>query len=299
MRWPEGRPTLGWYGDGRGERASVLAYGAELAFRAEGERRCVGVWRGGRRVPCPTAEVLAGRTTRAQCAECARLDRARSVAADTMADDPRPYSVYLAYFGPGLLKVGITGVARGSVRLLEQGAVAFTWLGRGPLMAARRAEELLRSALGVPDRIPYARKRAVRAVLPPVGVRAAELAGLHARAVALADWPEALERMPLEVVDHAEVFGLRPGEAVTAVVEELVEGGVVAGRLVAAAGPDLHLAVGGEDGGVVAVDSRLLSGWRLVGVGADAGTGAGAEGVLGTTVPVRPLVAPVVQDGLF
>ncbi|GAA4967464.1 hypothetical protein GCM10023238_39210 [Streptomyces heliomycini] len=52
-------------------------------------------------------------------------------------------------------------------------------------MAARRTEELLRAALRVPDRIPYADKRAVRAVLPAgEGGPAAEIAGLHARAVA-------------------------------------------------------------------------------------------------------------------
>ncbi|MFD6726323.1 DUF2797 domain-containing protein, partial [Streptomyces sp. NPDC060131] len=107
--------------------------------------------------------------------------------------DPRPYRVYLAWFGPGLVKVGITAYERGSARLLEQGAVCFSWLGCGPLMAARRTEELLRAALGVPDRIPYAHKRAVRAALPESEVeRAAEIAGLHARAVALGGWPEAL-----------------------------------------------------------------------------------------------------------
>ncbi|WP_146058778.1 DUF2797 domain-containing protein, partial [Streptomyces sp. FM008] len=72
-------------------------------------------------------------STRAQCEGCARLDRARSVAADTMADDPRAYAVYLAWFGPGMVKVGITREDRGAARLLEQGAVAFAWLGRGPL----------------------------------------------------------------------------------------------------------------------------------------------------------------------
>src|SRR5690606_41839281 len=110
----------------------------------------------------------------------ARLDRAHSVAADTLADDPRPYRVYLAWFGPGMVKVGITAAARGPVRLLEQGAVCFSWLGTGPLMAARRTEELLRAALRVPDRIPYADKRAVRAVLPAgEGGRAAELAAVR------------------------------------------------------------------------------------------------------------------------
>ncbi len=88
------------------------------------------VW-GARGNACPVRAVVSGRSAGARCEECARLDRAHSVAADTMADDPRPYRVYLAWFGPGMVKVGITGAARGSARLLEQGAVVFSWLGRG------------------------------------------------------------------------------------------------------------------------------------------------------------------------
>jgi hypothetical protein len=230
--------------------------------------------------------VVSGRSTGARCEECARLDRAHSVAADTVADDPRPYHVYLAWFGPGMVKVGITAVERGPARLLEQGAVSFSWLGRGPLMAARRAEELLRAALRVPDRIPYADKRAVRAVLTPAGERAAELAELHARAVALDGWPESLERAPFRAVDHSGVFGLEGPTRVDGVVRELVAGGVVSGELLAAAGPDLHLAAGRR---AVVLDTRLMTGWELT-----AATGRGEM-----TVPIREMDDSGVQDGLF
>jgi hypothetical protein len=212
------------------------------------------------------------------------------VAADTIADDPRPYHVYLAWFGPGMVKVGITAVERGSARLLEQGAVCFSWLGRGPLMAARRAEEVLRAALGVPDRIPYADKRVVRATLPTADERAAEVGELHARAVALGGWPESLERMPCRVVDHAEVFGLGGLPGVDGVVTELVAGGAVGGEVIAVAGPDLHLAAGR---GVLVLDTRLMTGWELTAV-----EGMGDGGVL--ALPVKELKGSKgTQDGLF
>lgn len=249
---------------------------------------------------------MSGRSTQARCGECARLDRAHSVAADTHLDDPRTYRVYLAWFGSGMVKVGITAEERGSARLLEQGAVAFGWLGRGPLMAARRCEELLRAALGVPDRIAYAEKRAVRAALPGMAERAAGVAELHARAVALPGWPESLERLDGEVVDHAEAFGLARLVPASGVVVELVDGGVVGGRVVAAAGPDLHLEVAGA--GIVVLDTRLMTGWGLTAVGAGLGSegsegGEGSEGSgagLGVTVPVRAVPRPGgVQDQLF
>ncbi|MER5363051.1 DUF2797 domain-containing protein [Streptomyces sp. NPDC002785] len=286
LRWPhaQGAPVLGWRRGGA-VRVSVLAYGTELGFRAVGERCCVGA----RGNVCPVGAVVPGRSTGARCPECARLDRAHSVAADTIADDPRTYRVYLAWFGPGMVKVGITAEEREAARLREQGAVVFSWLGRGPLMAARRTEELLRSALGVPDRIPYARKRAVRAVLPGVAERHAEVAQLYGRAVALegAGWPQSLERLPFEAVDHAGVFGLDGAVEVAWAVTELTDGGVVAGRLVAAAGPDLHLETVTD--GVVVLDTRLMTGWELAGADARAGVG----------VPVADIGAGGVQGGLF
>ncbi|MCA1273935.1 DUF2797 domain-containing protein [Streptomyces sp. 7G] len=323
VRWPREVPELGW-SRGGDRRVSVLAYGAGLGFRAVGERH----WGGSRGNVCPLGAVVLGRSTGGRCAECARLDRAHSVAADTMADDPRTYRVYLAWFGPGMVKVGITGEERGAARLREQGAVAFSWLGRGPLMAARRTEEVLRAALGVPDRIPYAKKRAVRGQLPGPEERAGAVAELYARAAALEGrgWPESLERLPLEVVDQVGVFGLdrapdadadadadadpapgrsvreggtAPGRSVresapapVRAVRELVDGGVVAGRLVAAAGPDLHLAV--ADGGVVVLDTRLITGWDLTAV-------TRATGVTGSDVrvPLIDIGGGGVQGGLF
>ncbi|MCY0944668.1 DUF2797 domain-containing protein [Streptomyces antarcticus] len=287
IRWSAGQPAVGWYGEGRGTRESVLAYGQRLAFVACGERRCLGVWRAGKRTPCPTGAGVPARTGSAQCPECARLDRSFSVAADTNAADPRTYRVYLAWFGPGLVKVGITAEERGSARLLEQGAVAWAWLGRGPLMAARRTEELLRAALGVPDRIAYARKRAVRAQLPPAPERALEVAELHARAAALRGWPDSLERVRCEVVDHAVAFGLADLPVPARVVTAMVAGGAVAGALAGAAGPDLHLADG------LVVDTRLLAGWELA-----VPAGEAVTVVPSAEVPfaVRPAAE---QDGLF
>lgn len=278
LSWADGeRPALVW---DRGD-VSPLVVGRRVGFRAVGRRECVGA----RGNPCPVAAAVPGRGTQARCADCARLDRAHSVAADTIADDPRTYRVYLAWFGSGLVKVGITREERGPARLLEQGAVAFAWLGRGPLMAARRAEELLRVALGVPDRISYARKRAVRADLPGAEERRQELEALHGFALALEGWPESLERVRASVVDHGEAFGVErlAGDAGSAVTE-LADGGVVLGNLVAVAGPDVYL----DDGGrLIVLDSRLLRGWRLEGAGEAART----------SVPVREI--PVVQGGLF
>ncbi|MFI6344986.1 DUF2797 domain-containing protein [Streptomyces sp. NPDC050560] len=274
------------------EPALPLAPGCVLALRTTGPRRCLGVQRAGRHTPCPGERAVPAHLTRAQCEECARVDRAHSVAADTAPADPRTYRVYLAWFGPGMVKSGITAAERERLRLLEQGAVAFTWLGQGPLMAARRTEELLRSALGVPDRVPYADKRAARSRLPSAAERAAELTALHTAAAALLPGgAEALDWLPAKVVDQAEDFGLAGLPPANALLTGLVPGAALGGTLLAVAGPDLYLRQ--SDGRVLIADGRLLAGWPFTASAAPGGARTDAV----TDAPVREL--PAEQPALF
>lgn len=284
-RWSASGPALVWRHPRHGERLSPLPPGRPLAFTTGEARRCVGVRRGGLHTPCPAGAAISESAVSAQCPECARLDRAHSVAADTIADDPRPYDLYLAWFAPGLIKVGITAAERQGVRLLEQAALSSALLGRGPLMAARRAEAVLGAALAVPDRFPYAAKRAARHPVPPRDRRTAELGGTHARALALPGLPESLTRHPFAPEHHDATYHLdriRPGQAVV----ELAPGRTVAGRVAAVAGPDVYLDA--ADGRPLLLDARRLAGWPLT----------AADPAAATTATVRSGAAGP-QDALF
>jgi len=263
LRWRDGGPVWGWRHPERGERVSPLRVGGELSFAVApaAVRTCGGVWRAGRWTACPYDAALPHDARRDQCARCAAMDRSFSVAADTMADDPRPYAVYLAYFAPGLHKVGITGVARGSARLLEQAAVCFTFLGEGPLMTARRTESVLGSALRIRDRVPDTAKRAARDSLPDAAERSAELRGLYEEVTALQDrLPDSLRLRPFAAVDHAALFGLTGSAPPTEEVAALTPGSSLAGTVRATVGHDLHLET---PGAVLLLDTRLTAGWPL------------------------------------
>ncbi|WP_328911868.1 MULTISPECIES: DUF2797 domain-containing protein [unclassified Streptomyces] len=283
LRWREEGARWTWWHPGHGVRASPVRVGdaLTLAVGAEAVRRCVGVWRAGRWTACPYGAELRPEARRDQCEGCAALDRASSVAADTRADDPRPYAVYLAYFGPGLHKVGITAVARGRARLLEQAAVCFAFLGEGPLMTARRTEAVLGAALRIPDRVTDAAKRAARYDLPPAAERAAEVRSLHAEVTdRQARLPESLRLRPFAVVDHADLFGLAgqppaPAAAVTA----LPPGCALTGTVVAVAGHDVHVVT--PEGAHLLLDARLAAGWTLQRAPGQASFGP-------PTAPLRP-----------
>ncbi|MDF9811877.1 hypothetical protein M2266_001108 [Streptomyces sp. SPB162] len=264
LRWKGGpaswEPCWQWSHPRYGERSSPVPVSGPLALAVgpDAVRRCTGVRRAGRHLVCPRAAELGPTARRDLCDDCAALDRLSSVAADTMADDPRPYSVYLAYFGTGLTKVGITAAERGAARLVEQAAVCFSFLGRGPLMAARRTEASLGAALGIPDRVSAGAKRTARWALPPAGERAAEL---RARYEAVTGLPDTLERVPYALVDHAALFGLEPNPPrPVARITALAPGTSVTGTVRAVAGGDLYL---DTPDGCLLLDSRLVSGWPL------------------------------------
>lgn len=105
-----------------------LGYTIALQFHIE-TRFCVG-WRDiatGECFPCPDAHTIEGKYE--QCATCqARTGfnpafyHASSVSPQQEARNQEPHILYLAHFGAGTVKVGISHAKRGNGRLLEQGA---------------------------------------------------------------------------------------------------------------------------------------------------------------------------------
>nr|WP_236655455.1 DUF2797 domain-containing protein [Streptacidiphilus carbonis] len=246
------------------------------------------MWRSGSRRDCPMSAPVVPTVRTAQCPPCQAADRADSIAADTRLHDPRPFAVYLAHHGCAV-KVGITAVERGDARLLEQGALASTVISTGTLTAARRAESLLGTALGLPDRMSAARKRLARARPGTAAERAADLFATAQRAGELA-WPQGQDRREPQVRDHAAAYdlpadGLRPDAALL----PLAPGDVISGRIACRIGTDIYL---DTVSGLVLLDTRLLAGWALGRAEPDTAPTAALESL-------APLGHQEEQDALF
>lgn len=257
--WAEAGAALEWLSPAGDVRASAVDLGARLSLVVGPDRRCTGLRWDGRRVPCTARAPIDAGAKSGQCDSCAAIARTRSVATDTVLDDPREFGVYLAHHG-SVVKAGITATERGPARLLEQGALSSMILSAGTLLSARRCEALLTTALGVPQQVHTARKRGARLAPGTASARAAELVAVAEQAAGL-DWPPGQTRTAGGPVDHTPAYGLPDGGvAAEQEIDPLQTGATINGEIVCRIGRDLYLST---PGGIVLLDTGLLQGWAL------------------------------------
>ncbi|MFD7308535.1 DUF2797 domain-containing protein [Promicromonospora sp. NPDC059942] len=306
LTWADGAAALEWLSPAGVTLRSALDVGARLGLRVGADRRCLGLWWDGRRVPCVAGARIDAAAKSGQCESCAAIARTRSVATDTALDDPREFRVYLAHHG-SVIKAGITASARGPARLLEQGALSSLFLSAGTLVSARRCEALLTAALGLPQQVHTARKRAARWAPGTTASRAAELSAVVGKAAGL-DWPPGQAWAPTSALDHTSTYGLPEGGLAPArQLDPLRPGTTVTGEVMCRIGRDVYLSAQGgataggaasgpaTAGGVLLVDTGLLEGWDLI----------RADPSVPGTASASPVSAPggagsgVEQDALF
>ncbi|MFI6848323.1 DUF2797 domain-containing protein [Kitasatospora sp. NBC_00085] len=293
LHWQDGRPVLSAV-NGRRVHERAVVPGTSVGWLLAGPRRCTGAWLAGatERTPCPHHAVIEPDGGAVQCPACQSVDRGLALARDQILDDGRTYRLYLAWFGEGLLKVGLTAEQRGTNRLLEQGALAWTFAARGPLPAVRRAE-LTVAASGLARERFTGKAKAEhwwrhgdtaqrREILADARTRAHHLLDGHAVEL-LADHP---------VTDHVDLYGLADGApAAYGQIDSLAPGAVVAGTLRSPIGRYLLLDQPG-DAEPLLLDTRLLTGWTLT----------PAPGRPASGLTVRPRVRPQeadTQEALF
>ncbi|MGW4897353.1 DUF2797 domain-containing protein [Kitasatospora sp. NPDC004240] len=295
LHWKQGRPLLAAV-NGRRTHERVVAAGTSVAWRLGGPRRCTGAWLVGatERTPCPHHAAIDPAGGAVQCPACQSVDRGLALARDQILDDGRTYHLYLAWFGEGMLKVGLTAEQRGDSRLLEQGALAYTLAARGPLPAVRRAELTLSSSGLARERF-KSRAKTEGWWRPPVaGEHRATLTAARERAHRLLHEHHGLDLPAAHpVVEHLELFGLTRGAPESyQEITELAEGAVIAGTLRAPIGRHLLLDHPGQPEPLL-LDTRRLTGWTLT-----AAAGEVAPAGLGL-VPRRRPAEPDVQGELF
>lgn len=290
VTWADGRASLRFTSPEGVDEHVPLALGDRVSWRLPGVRRCIGVWIPStrRQVGCPHERVLPTARTAAQCDPCERTDPGKALARGQALDDPRPFRLYLAYFGPGLVKVGLTAVDRGRNRLTEQAALAYTWLASGPLRPIRRAELAASATKLATERLRHRTK--TRGRWHPAYDAVTELREVHRGLAEIVSGAEELTVEPFAVTDLRDAYGLtgtgRPEREVT----DIEYDACLTGVLRCLAGRD---AVLDTDHGTLLVDLRLLAGRTILD-----GEGAPTDGVDMSLLDLGRQPVPE-QDTLF
>lgn len=299
VSWRGGRPSLTLTDAGGRELSHPLRRGEPFGLRVTGPRRCVGLWRGNLR-SCPFDALIAATGSGSQCEACAAADPGRALARDATVDD-RDFRLYLATFGADALKVGISALERGDERLLEQGALAFTWLAQGPHRVIRAAETAIATAGLAPER----RRRTTKIIGwhthgTPEERRAA-LEKVAATAHQLPTWPARAQHTPVDVVDHADLYSLPDLPDHLDDIDHLDVNATLAGQIRSVIGtelildpytngPSTHSPSNTSHGtrGLL-LSGRMLAGWPIT-------PAAGLPGADPVGYRTRPVQAPDGQD---
>lgn len=177
----ENRPFLEWQVDGKTERGDVLAQELSLAFDFSA-KYCTG-WVD---FDNHCSQVcLDGATVDEKYENCLKCRNrtgfnpafyhADSVSAQQEKINQQPHFVYLAYFAPGVIKVGISQEKRGIRRLLEQGArLALKLETFSSALIARQYEAKIASLSGIMETVAASKKLGL--IRRPLNTAAAEQA---------------------------------------------------------------------------------------------------------------------------
>lgn len=290
LHWAGTQPVLATVSGAR-EHLRPLEPGRRIALSWSGTRHCVG-WSapGTGRTPCPDANPVGAATTLAQCESCQARDHGLAIARDRIVDDGRVYQLYLAWFAPGMLKVGITAEARGVARLLEQAAIGYTIVATGPLPAIRRAELTLSGTGLARERFRARAKVEAWWHLPQSATLHEALAEARARALGIVAGHDLAAVPDGPIVDQTGLFGFAAGSpAAYEEVEALDDTGTLRGVARPVVGKHVFVDVAGRRLPVL-LDLRLMAGRRLA---AEPG-GAPEDGCAGLRVVERR--KPVIYD---
>jgi Protein of unknown function (DUF2797) len=179
------------------------------------------------------------------------------------------FVLYLALFGRGCIKVGISAIWRWRQRLLEQGAIAGWVVASGHVPEVLEAERTSQKQCGLHDRILWTRKLTLLSDIPSAAEAHASLAER------LGEVQEIADRLGLTQVHDSLAYnvprygiGDLSAHGSIGLVGSLDVGDVLAGRIVCIYGQMLVVRSGGEtyalpgsvmSGHSVRVGSRLQS----------------------------------------
>ena len=264
LSWQNMRPEL-FIGDS----GVTLKTGESIDIVLSEHRYCVGYirFKARERTPCQDkATIPSGKE--GQCNFCKQQDASFTAktgyglskqAGDLLSAD---HAVYLAYFADDIIKVGVALWERREVRVLEQGAIACLFIGRGNGTMARNLERKIHTQVGLTEWVRLETKLKNLQKLPTQIHIQLALEGIFDRIRSITpsqimfDTPDFQYLLPS--------YSLRPevAESDILLVQSVPESTRISGTIVGVMGSTLLITA--ADAHVYAVGGRYLSGFHCV-----------------------------------
>lgn len=183
-------PSLTLFKEGADAFEHITPRGKTLTLQFNTATRLCTGWHdlaSGESWPCPDSASVD--TTYNQCMHCQRKTgfnpafyNASSVSEQQQARNAQPHFLYLAHFGPGVVKVGISWAGRGIRRLLDQGARSYVIIKEYPnANVARQYEAKIASLSGIAETLQLKAKYKLLALPYDPVAGAAELVAVRER----------------------------------------------------------------------------------------------------------------------
>ena len=133
--------------------------GYNFALKMSDEKYCTGYYLNGEYKECALQTVLSSSTAN-QCDVCERLQGFKSTffyGADPNENMQKYLSqkhfIYLAYFEPGLLKVGTASESRKNIRPIEQDALIYAYIAESDGFNVQKAEKYISKNFGITEHV--------------------------------------------------------------------------------------------------------------------------------------------------
>ncbi len=141
------------------ELVSIELTNYKFNFKLSEVKHCIGYYKNGEYVSCPVSNIIQS-STYTQCAYCEKIQGFKSafLFGGEPNDEMKEYLaqkhfIYLAYFEPGIIKVGTAAESRKYLRPIEQDALAYLYIAESDGFNIQKLEHEISRQLGITENV--------------------------------------------------------------------------------------------------------------------------------------------------
>lgn len=157
-------PIIKFYNTSEKTISNLLLTSYSFNFALSKDKFCTGYYKDGELIPCKFNN-LSEDNSYSQCNYCERMqgfkssfifgDLSHERSQEILSKD---YYIYLAYFEPGLLKIGTANIERSSLRLVEQDALIFSFIAKDSGYTIQKLEHIISKKFGITETVKSSHK---------------------------------------------------------------------------------------------------------------------------------------------